>query len=67
MRPRNVAAALLRPAVSGTMRARQAKKQRENVTKRQWFGYIAVAAATTWLTKNLDDIVEQRLDRSPVR
>jgi hypothetical protein len=31
------------------------------VTKRQWVGYIAVAAFTTWLTQRLDDLVEEHL------
>jgi hypothetical protein len=58
----------MRPTISGTMRARQTKKERQTVTKKQWLGYIAVAAATTWLTKKLDDIVEQRLgEQSTIR
>jgi hypothetical protein len=31
------------------------------VTKKQWLAYITVAAVTTWLTKRLDDLIEQRL------
>jgi len=47
------------------MRARQAHKEGIGVTKRQWLGYIAVAAFTTWLTQRLDDLVEEHLsDRS---
>jgi hypothetical protein len=54
-------AMVARPAFSGSMRARQAHKEGIGVTKRQWLGYIAVAAFTTWLTQRLDDLVEQRL------
>jgi len=49
-----------RPAMSGTMRARRTKKERHGVTAKQWLGYIAVAAATTWLTQKLDDLVDER-------
>ena len=65
MRPGDVAATLMRPAVSGTMRARQTKKEHLAVTKTQWLGYILVAAATTWLTKKLDDLIEQRFSAPP--
>lgn len=61
MRPGDTLSALARPVFSGTMRARQTKKDGSTVTKRQWLGYIAVAAATTWLTKRLDDLVETYL------
>ena len=65
MRPADLASGLVRPAVSGTMRARQTKKERQAVTTKQWLGYIAVAAATTWLTKKLDDLIEQRFGAQP--
>jgi hypothetical protein len=61
MRAGDVAGTLVRPAVSGTMRARQTKKEKDRVTAKQWVAYIAVAAATTWLTKKLDDLIEERL------
>jgi hypothetical protein len=51
----------MRPAISGSMRARQTKKERERVTVKQWIGFVAVAAFTTWLTKELDDFVERKL------
>ena len=54
-------AELMRPAVSGTIRARQTKKHRDAVSFKQWIGFMAVAALTTWLTRKLDDVVEQRL------
>jgi hypothetical protein len=65
MRPADFAAVLARPTVSGTMRARQTKKEQQTVTKKQWLGYIAVAAATTWLTKTLDDLIERRFTAHP--
>lgn len=61
MRPGNLAGAIVRPVFSGTMRARQTKRARRTVTKKQWLAYITVAAVTTWLTKRLDDLIEQRL------
>ncbi len=61
MRSGDMAALLVRPAVSGTMRARQTRKHRQRVTAAQWIGYVAVAIATTWLTKKLDDLIEQQL------
>ncbi len=61
MRPADLASTLIRPAVSGTMRARQTKKDHQAVTTKQWLGYIAVATATTWLTKALDDLIERHL------
>lgn len=67
MRPGDALAVLARPAFSGTMRARQTKKDHQTVTKKQWLGYIAVAAATTWATKKLDDLVEQRFGSQPAR
>jgi hypothetical protein len=60
MRTGDIAGTIVRPAVSGTMRARQTKKDRDSVTVKQWIGYILVAVATTWLTKQLDDLIERR-------
>jgi hypothetical protein len=60
MRPGDLASGIARPAFSGAMRARQTKKERERVTVKQWLGFVAVAAFTTWLTKELDDFVERR-------
>jgi hypothetical protein len=65
MRVGDLAGAIVRPTVSGTMRARQTKKERAYVTARQWAAYIAVAVATTWVTKKLDDLIEERLAREP--
>jgi hypothetical protein len=67
MRAGDLAGAIVRPTVSGTMRARQTKKAKERVTAKQWLGYVAVAAATTWLTKKLDDLIEDRLGHEPSR
>lgn len=65
MRPATAASMLMRPAMSATMRARQTKKERKSVTIMQWLGYVAVAAATTWLTKELDDLIERRFGSEP--
>ena len=61
MKPGDAASTLIRPAISGTMRARQTKKKQRQVTAQQWLGYIVVAAITTWLTQKLDDLIDQRL------
>jgi hypothetical protein len=61
MRPTDLASGIARPALSGSMRARQTKKERDRVTVKQWLGFVAVAAFTTWLTKQLDDVVERHL------
>jgi hypothetical protein len=61
MRPADLASGIARPAFSGSMRARQTKKEQERVTVKQWLGFVAVAAFTTWLTKQLDDVVERHL------
>lgn len=61
MRPADLASGIARPALSGSMRARQTKKERDRVTVKQWLGFVAVAAFTTWLTKQLDDVVERHL------
>ncbi|HSD03625.1 MAG TPA: hypothetical protein VLB81_14705 [Gaiellales bacterium] len=61
MTPGETMAMLARPALSGSLRARQAHKEGIGVTKRQWLGYVAVAAFTTWLTQRLDDLVEEHL------
>jgi hypothetical protein len=61
MRPGDIASGIARPALSGSMRARQTKKEQERVTLKQWLGFVAVAAFTTWLTKELDDMVERHL------
>ena len=61
MRPGDFAGAVVRPVLSGTMKARQTKKARQTVTKKQWLAYITVAAVTTLVTKKLDDLIERRL------
>jgi hypothetical protein len=66
MTPGEAMAMVARPAMSGSMRARQAHKEGIGVTKRQWLGYIAVAAFTTWLTQRLDDLVEEHLSDGSV-
>jgi hypothetical protein len=57
----DVATLVLKPAVTGTMRARQTKAHRNRVTKKQRVAYIGVAVLTTALTKALNDLIERRL------
>jgi hypothetical protein len=64
MRAGETLAMIGRPAFSGTMRARRTKKEQQSVTARQWLGYVAVAALTTWLTQKLYDVVDERLGAS---
>jgi hypothetical protein len=60
MRSREIFGAVARPALTGTMRARKTKKEQRTVTARQWIGYVAVAAATTWLTRKLENAIDRR-------
>jgi hypothetical protein len=60
MRAGDALAVVARPAFSGTMRARRTKKEQQSVTAKQWLGYIAVAALTTWLTQKLYDEIDER-------
>jgi hypothetical protein len=57
----DVATLVLKPAVTGTMRARKTKADRNQVAKKQWVAYIGVALLTTVLTKALNDLVERKL------
>ena len=57
----DVATLVLKPAVTGTMRARRTKAHRSHVAKKQWVAYIGVAGLTTALTKALNEFVERRL------
>jgi len=56
-----VAGLIAKPALTGTMRARQTKSRRNHVTKKQWIAYVAVAALTTLLTNRLNELIERRL------
>jgi hypothetical protein len=57
----DVATLVLKPAVTGTMRARKTKAHGNHVAKKQWVAYIGVALLTTVLTKALNDFVERQL------
>jgi hypothetical protein len=61
----DVVTLVLKPTVTGTMRARRTKANQHHVAKKQWFAYIGVAVATTLLTKVLNDLVEQKLGDQP--
>jgi hypothetical protein len=56
-----VAGLVVRPAVTGTMRARKTKSRQNSVAKKQWVAYIGVAILTTLLTKALNDLIERHL------
>ncbi len=56
----DVAGLLVRPAVTGTMRARKTKSRQHSVAKKQWVAYVGVAILTTVLTKVLNDVIERR-------
>lgn len=57
----DVATLVVKPAVTGTMRARQTKANRNRVAKKQWIAYVGVAVLTTLLTKALNEFIEQHL------
>jgi 2-keto-4-pentenoate hydratase len=54
-----------RPAMSGALRARQVKKTGQRVRAGQVVGYIVIAALTTWLTKELDEMVDRYFGELP--
>jgi hypothetical protein len=56
----DVAGLVVRPAVTGTMRARKTKSRQNSVAKKQWVAYVGVAILTTVLTKVLNDVIERR-------
>lgn len=57
----DVAGLVVRPALTGTMRARKTKSKQHSVAKKQWLAYIGVAILSTVLTKILNDLIERRL------
>jgi hypothetical protein len=61
----DVATLVVKPAVTGTMRARQTKANRNRVAKKQWIAYVGVAVATTLLAKVLNELIEQHLGDDP--
>jgi hypothetical protein len=54
-----------RPTMSGVMHARQVKKTGQRVRAGQVVGYIVIAALTTWLTKELDGLVDRYFGETP--
>jgi hypothetical protein len=56
----DVAGLIVRPAVTGTMRARKTKSKQHSVAKKQWVAYIGVALLSTVMTKALNDFIERR-------
>ena len=56
----DLAGVVVKPAVTGTMRARKTKARQNSVAKKQWIAYIGVAILTTALTKALNEFIERR-------
>ena len=57
----DIANLVVKPAVTGTMRARKTKADRNRVTKKQWAAYIGVAVLATLVTRQLNELIERRL------
>ena len=55
-----LAGLVVKPAMTGTMRARKTKSKQNSVAKKQWIAYIGVAVLTTMLTKTLNEFIERR-------
>lgn len=60
----DVVGVAVKPAVTGTMRARKTKARQDTVTKKQWIAFIGVAVATTIASRLLNDLIERRLGES---
>ena len=56
----DLAGVVVKPAVTGTMRARKTKARQNSVAKKQWVAYIGVALLATVLTKTVNDVIERR-------
>jgi hypothetical protein len=56
----DLAGLVVKPAVTGTVRARKTKARQNSVAKKQWVAYVGVAILTTLLTKVLNDFIERR-------
>ena len=54
------ATVVVKPALTGTMRARKTKARQNSVAKKQWIAYIGVAILATVLTKTLNEFIERR-------
>jgi hypothetical protein len=61
MGPADVASLVVKPAVTGTIRARKTKADRDGVNKKQWIAYIGVALLTTAAARVLNDLIERKL------
>lgn len=57
----DVANLVVKPAVTGTIRARRTKSERNRVTKKQWAAYVGVAVLTTLLARQLNELIDRRL------
>lgn len=57
----DIANLVVKPAVTGTIRARKTKSDRDQVNKKQWVAFIGVALLTTLIARLLNDQIERRL------
>ena len=55
----DVAGLVVKPAVSGTMRARKANSA--HLSKKQWAAYVGVAILMTVLSRALNELVDRHL------
>jgi hypothetical protein len=56
-----IAGLVVKPAVTGSMKARSTKSKQNSVAKKQWVAYVGVALVTTLIGKVLNDFIERRL------
>ena len=52
---------VVKPAISGGMRARKAKARQDGVTKKQIVAFILVSVGTTVVARTLNDLIERHL------
>jgi hypothetical protein len=57
----DVTGMVVRPAISGGMRARKAKSRQDHVTKKQIAAFVLVSVGTTILARTLNDLIERHL------
>lgn len=56
-----IANLVVKPTVTGSMKARSTKSKQHRVAKKQWVAYVGVAVVTTLIGKVLNDVIERRL------
>jgi hypothetical protein len=61
MRADDITGLVVRPVVTGGMRARKTKSSQGYVTKRQLAAFVLVAAGTALLSRVANDLIERHL------